>query len=427
MSVKYENVIFDLDGTLTLSDEGITACVRYALEKMGRPVPESDLRKFIGPPLVTSFKRFCGMDESTAWEAVRLYRERYTTIGRFENRVITGIPRLLRRLRREGASVSIATGKPRKTSLEILEHFGISSLFDRVEGPDDAVMSDSKRELVKKTLAGMHSVMVGDREFDILGARDNNIESIGVTFGYGSREELESAGATNIASSVDELEALLCGDVEKPPRGLLISVEGLDGSGKTTQIGMLSDFLPRCGYEVMHTREPGGCPISEKLREIVLDKDNPEMTAKAEVLIYAAARAQHAETVLEPALRAGKLVLCDRYIDSSAAFQGGGRELGLDTVMRLNQYATGGLMPDKTIYLRIDDVAALKRRSSASELDRIEREKHDFHRRVFLGFDELAKEYKERYITVDASKAPCEVFEQIRAAVSLYLTEVNSK
>lgn len=426
MSIKYDNVIFDLDGTLTLSHEGITASVRYALERMGRAVPENDLKKFIGPPLVTSFKRYCGMDDSAAWEAVRFYRERYTTIGKFENRVITGIPRLLRRLRREGARLAVATGKPRETSLEILEHFGIASLFDCVHGPDGAAMDDSKRELVRAAMSDGRSVMVGDREYDILGAEDNGIDSIGVTFGYGTKRELENAGATYIAGSIGELETLLCGNVEKPPRGLFISVEGLDGSGKTTQIGMLSDFLPRCGYEVVHTREPGGCPISEKLREIVLDTGNSEMTAKAEALIYSAARAQHAETVIAPAIEDGKIVLCDRYIDSSAAFQGGGRELGIDTVMRLNEYATGGLMPDKTIYLRLDDVTALKRRSGASELDRIESEKHDFHRRVFMGFDALSQKYPERYITVDALKAPNEVFEQARAALAEYLSEVNA-
>ena len=187
-------VFFDLDGTLTQSEEGIWNCVRYAADRMGFPRPEEKiLRKFIGPPLIWSFRELMGMTEEQAWQAQQVYRERYNTLGKFENRVYPGVRFLLRTLRREGARMGIVSGKPEGASRSILEHFGLMKYFEAVSCATDG--HAEKAELIRAVMpmAGETVWMIGDRRFDIEGGREAGVHTLGVTYGYGSREELETA------------------------------------------------------------------------------------------------------------------------------------------------------------------------------------------------------------------------------------------
>ena len=185
-------------------------------------------------------------------------------------------------------------------------------------------------------------------------------------------------------------------------RGLFITLEGGDGAGKSTQIRNIERFFTEKGLVVVHTREPGGTAISEKLRDILLDRSNSEMTAVTEMLIYAASRAQHVRELVVPALERGEIVICDRFVDSSVAYQAYGRELG-DMVADVNRYATGGLSPDITFWLDIDPEAGRARAAKAGELDRLELEKSDFHYRVYDGYRSLAEREPGRVKRIDAS------------------------
>ena len=185
-------------------------------------------------------------------------------------------------------------------------------------------------------------------------------------------------------------------------KGLFITLEGGDGAGKSTQIRNIERFFTEKGLVVVHTREPGGTPISEKLRNILLDNDNSEMFAETEMLIYAASRAQHVRELVIPALERGEIVICDRFVDSSVAYQAYGRELG-DMVSEVNRYATGGLRPDITFWLDIDPAAGRARAARAGELDRLELEKLDFHYRVYEGYKKIAENEPDRVRRIDAS------------------------
>lgn len=194
---------------------------------------------------------------------------------------------------------------------------------------------------------------------------------------------------------------------------MFVSFEGLDGSGKTTQAELLRARLEAGGHEVILTREPGGTALGERIRELLLH--GAEMTAWAEAFLYAAARAQHVEELIRPALARGAWVICDRYVDSSAAYQGAGRGLGLDRVLELNLVAIGRLLPDRTFLLRLDPETARGR--LAGERDRLEREGDDFRRRVEEGYRALAERYPERIVVLDAAR-PVEVLaEEIRGAL----------
>ena len=255
-------VIFDLDGTLTQSEEGIFRCAEYALEKMQWEKPDAlTLRRFIGPPLVFSFQEYAGMTREQAERATELYRERYTTVGLFENRVYPGIRTLLRALKKRGDWVAVATGKPQGPSERILAYFGLDRWIDRVVGPDHGAEA-GKAELIRAALPDSWDTayMVGDRKFDIEGGKEAGLRTIGAGFGYGSEEELRGSGCDLYAASVQELTRILCGD-QPLPKGQFLSMEGLDGSGKSTQLRLLTEALDRFGYEVVHSREPGGCPI----------------------------------------------------------------------------------------------------------------------------------------------------------------------
>jgi dTMP kinase len=418
-NIPYDAVLFDLDGTLTRSEEGIINCVRYALSKMGREIPqEQTLHAFIGPPLFVTFRDLFGMDDAQCVQAVALYRERYMDIGLFENAVYPGIRTLLRKLQKCGAYLAVATGKPQVLTERILDHFGLSKFFKTVAGISEDDREADKQRLIRRALPQQYknAAMVGDRRFDMEGAKKMGIDAVGVTYGYGDFAELQNAGADHIASSVEDLNAFLCPDVPAP-RGYFLSVEGLDGSGKTTQVDLLEKHLIQWGFDVKRTREPGGCPISEKIRHVVLDIANVGMSATCEALLYAASRAQHVMEVIRPSVEKGLVVLCDRFVDSSIAYQGGGRQLGVKQVAAINAPAVDGLMPDCTVYLDINHEEALKRRGKASALDRIEVEALSFHARVEEAYRRLILESGSRYVSVDGTQVPEKIGEQAFEAV----------
>lgn len=192
-----------------------------------------------------------------------------------------------------------------------------------------------------------------------------------------------------------------------PTRGLFIVFEGGDGAGKTTQVAMAQQWLESRGATVRTTREPGGTQISEELRSLVLEHGHGEIDARTEALIYSAARAAHVQQVIRPSLEAGTHIICDRFVDSSLAYQGMGRELGFAAVASINDFATGGLKPDVTIVLDISAEHGRARRIAASggveDSDRLEAEPDDFHERIRNAFLELAAQDPQRYLVLDAT------------------------
>ena len=195
------------------------------------------------------------------------------------------------------------------------------------------------------------------------------------------------------------------------PRGIFITLEGPDGSGKSTQVENIRAYFVSNGREVVVSREPGGTSISEKLRSIVLDNANAEMDDVTEMLIYAAARAQHVAEKIRPALERGAVVVCDRFVDSSIAYQGFGRNLG-DQVSEVNRYATGGLEPDVTFFMDLDPEIG-RARIGKDVRDRLEQQKLDFHYRVYDGYKALCDKYPERVVRIDASKTIDEIKDDI--------------
>ena len=180
-------------------------------------------------------------------------------------------------------------------------------------------------------------------------------------------------------------------------------MEGPDGSGKTTQIELLKTYLESKGYDIVITREPGGTVISEAIRGIILNKEYQEMSHMTELLLYASARAQLVNQVIKPALAEGKAVICDRFVESSAVYQGIGRGLGVSTVYEVNNYALGDVKPKLTIFMDLDADAGIKRKENQTELDRMEMEDLSFHERVVEGYRQLAQLYPERIFPVDAT------------------------
>lgn len=243
----YDYILFDLDGTLTDPKLGITSCVQYALEKFGIKEPDRDkLKPFIGPPLLDSFRDFYGFDDEKGQQAVTYYRERFSTIGLFENEIYPGIPQMLESLQKAGRHLAVASSKPTVFVTQILEHFGILSYFEVIVGSEldgtrtkkeevveealrqlfsvtdqvheveeamDAGIADASGEQVgldaKSTVRRQDVVMVGDRKFDIEGAKAYRIASVGVAYGYAAEGELEEAGADVIVESVEELGKIL--------------------------------------------------------------------------------------------------------------------------------------------------------------------------------------------------------------------------
>lgn len=207
--------------------------------------------------------------------------------------------------------------------------------------------------------------------------------------------------------------------------GYFISIEGGDGSGKSTQISKIEAYLKEQGHEVMLTREPGGTPIAEKIRELILDPENKEMTARTEMLLYAASRAQHLEEKIIPALMAGKTVITDRFTDSSIAYQGYGRDLGYYAVSTVNIVATQNKKPDLTIYLDIKPKDGIKRKANQSnhKLDRLEQEKLEFHNKVYQGYEELIACSKGRIVRINANRPADIVFKDIKTHLDRLLKE----
>ena len=190
---------------------------------------------------------------------------------------------------------------------------------------------------------------------------------------------------------------------------MFLTFEGVDGSGKTTQATLLADALRAEGRDVVATREPGGTALGEEVRRLLLDA--VEMSPWAEAALFAAARAELVDRVIAPALAAGRDVVCDRYIDSSLAYQGIARNLGVERVLELNLRATDDLLPDRTFLILVDSAVARER---STKTDRIEREAADFHRTVDRAYRALASMYPERIVTVDGDRSPDEVAEEIR-------------
>ena len=198
-------------------------------------------------------------------------------------------------------------------------------------------------------------------------------------------------------------------------KGVFITFEGPEGAGKTTVLGEIVKKLEQGGHEVVATREPGGIPIAEKIRAIILDNENQEMDGRTEALLYAAARRQHLVEKVLPALNEGKIVLCDRFIDSSLAYQGYARGLGMDEVFSINRFAIEDLMPDLTIFFAIQPDDGLRRigRNEGREQNRLDNESLQFHTDVYEGYRQLVDRYPDRIISVDASDPVTEVIKNV--------------
>lgn len=214
------HILFDLDGTLTDPKEGITKSVRYALNHFG--IQEEDLDSlctFIGPPLTDSFKKYYGFSEEQAWEGVLAYREYFSTQGWHENKEFSGIREMLEALKAQGKILMVATSKPEEFAVKILEHFKLAEYFDFIGGADMGETRSRKGDVIRYVLetsglgCGEESVagavMVGDREHDVLGAGEAGMDCVGVLYGYGSRQELETSGAAHVAETVEELKSFL--------------------------------------------------------------------------------------------------------------------------------------------------------------------------------------------------------------------------
>ena len=200
-------------------------------------------------------------------------------------------------------------------------------------------------------------------------------------------------------------------------KGILITMEGPDGAGKSTQIELLRKEFEKQGKEVLITREPGGNDISEAIRGIILNRAYDNMASETEMLLYAAARAQLVHEVIKPALGEGKVVICDRFVDSSAVYQGIGRGLGIEAVYEVNKHALAGIKPELTILLDLSAEEGIRRKKNQAELDRMEALDISFHRMVSEGYRELAKGDPDRILSVDATLPVEEIHEKIMERV----------
>lgn len=196
-------------------------------------------------------------------------------------------------------------------------------------------------------------------------------------------------------------------------KGFFITLEGPDGSGKTTVAEEICKKLINDGFEVVHTREPGGIEISEDIRKIILDPKNTMMDSKTEALLYAASRRQHLVEKVFPAIKDGKIVICERFIDSSLAYQGFGRQIGMNEVLSINLFAIDNAYPDMTVYLDIDEQIGLDRLKTRAYKDRLDQESIEFHHRVNKGYKEVLDKFKDRIKVVDASKPLNEVVDNV--------------
>lgn len=201
-------------------------------------------------------------------------------------------------------------------------------------------------------------------------------------------------------------------------KGLFITFEGPDGSGKTTVSTAIVERLQKEGYQVKYTREPGGSKIAEQIRSVILDPENTEMDARCEALLYAAARRQHLVEKVLPALEQGITVISDRFVDSSLAYQGYGRKIGMEEIYDINMFAIEGKLPDKTIYLNIDAKTGLDRiNANRTSLDRLDAESESFHNLVHEGYEKVVEKYQDRMIIIDASRSVEKVIDEAYNAV----------
>ncbi|MCQ2795095.1 MAG: dTMP kinase [Bacilli bacterium] len=200
---------------------------------------------------------------------------------------------------------------------------------------------------------------------------------------------------------------------------MFITFEGGEGSGKTTAIKAITKLLQKDGYKVILTREPGGPRISEDIRNVILDKKNTMMDKRTEALLYAASRRQHLIETVWPNLKKGNIVICDRYLDSSLAYQGGARKIGIDNVLNMNMFATEGTFPDLTFLFDIEPKLGLKRisKNKGREVNRLDLERISFHNEVRKNFLLLAKRYPKRIVKIDASKTPEEIVKEVYRAI----------
>ncbi|MBY0095501.1 dTMP kinase [Mesobacillus maritimus] len=206
-------------------------------------------------------------------------------------------------------------------------------------------------------------------------------------------------------------------------QGLFVSFEGPEGAGKTTIIDMLIEDLKKEGFQAISTREPGGIEIAEQIREVILNKNNTAMDARTEALLYAAARRQHLVEKVKPALEAGNVLLCDRFIDSSLAYQGFARGLGIDEVLSINQFAIEDMMPRVTFYFDLDPKIGLERihKNDGREVNRLDLEKIEFHQKVREGYLIVADRYPERIVKIDASRPLQQVFDEAKGKLKQIL------
>lgn len=192
-------------------------------------------------------------------------------------------------------------------------------------------------------------------------------------------------------------------------KGKLITFEGLEGSGKSTHAGLLGSKLKENNYNIKVTREPGGTRIGELIRQITHSKENVDLTAVSEAYLMAASRAQHVREIIRPAIDAGQIVIVDRFLDSSLAYQGYGRELGVEQILKLNVLAINSIKPDLTFYLDISPQDGIKRRNGSGKIDRLDLQQSDFYERVYKGYKQIAKQFKDRYFSIDSTKPINEV------------------
>lgn len=208
-------------------------------------------------------------------------------------------------------------------------------------------------------------------------------------------------------------------------KGCFIVFEGGEGSGKSTILEMIYNWMIENNIDCIKTREPGGIKIAEQIRSVILDKDNTEMDGRCEALLYAAARRQHLVERVIPALESGKVVLCDRFLDSSLAYQGHARGLGIDEIYEINKFAIDGYFPDLSLFFDLNPKVGLERinRNKDREVNRLDLEKMDFHNKVREGYNILLQRGNNNMIKIDASKSIDEVFESVKESIELYLKE----
>lgn len=207
-------------------------------------------------------------------------------------------------------------------------------------------------------------------------------------------------------------------------KGLFITFEGNDGSGKSSALQAVKQELTDLGYDVLYTREPGGSPIAEKIRELILDKANLGMDDKTEALLYAASRREHITKTIIPALDEGKIILCDRFLDSSLAYQGYARELGVDNVLNMNQFATEGLFPDLTILVCVHPEIGMSRiKKDERDMDRLEIEKMTFHTKVYEGYLKVAEKYNHRIVAINGEQTKEEVLQAVKDVLYPFIKE----